>query len=330
MSAFELSYVSPDDPFWKRWLMRAIENLSGRRRLLPVYMRWRREFAGKSPTMMRDLLSLINCDLTIDGEWPIKVAADVPLVIVANHPFGIGDGIAILAIAEALQRPYRILINADFMRVPEIRANALPIDFSESRDAIETNINSRNEARRLLKEGVTIVVFPAGGVATADDFLGRAEELPWKTFTARLIQQAQASVLPVYFEGQNSRLFHFVSRYSLALRLSLLVSEVRNFVGKPVPVRVGRLVAFTELQHGRDRRALTEELFVMVQRLAPGAAHKPVAELLPTPAHLRRRYPWDPKVDSPKVETPKVPSYSSPPSQATGNSTSGSQQISSS
>lgn len=322
MASFDLSYVSPQDPFWKRWLMRAIENLSGRRSMLPVYMRWRKEFAGKSPTMMRDLLGLIKSDLDIRTEaWPITVPSDTPVVIVANHPFGIGDGIALLAIAEDLKRPYRILINADFMRVPEIRASGLPIDFSETRAAIETNIHSRNEARRLLKEGVTIVVFPAGGVATADNWRGRAEELPWKTFTARLIQQAQASVLPVYFEGQNSRLFHFVSRYSLALRLSLLVSEVRNFIGKPVKVYVGALTPFAAFANNRDRRAMTEELYVMVQRLAPGATNKPVEALKPTPPHLRRRYPWDQPI------TDKTTADYSSPSHATGNSTSGSQQM---
>ena len=85
----------------------------------------------------------------------------------------------------------------------------------------------------VLTEGIAEhanVVFPAGGVATAERPFGRAEELPWKAFTARLIQQAQASVLPVYFEGQNSPLFHLISRYSVMLRLSLLVSEFRRVV----------------------------------------------------------------------------------------------------
>jgi hypothetical protein len=134
------------------------------------------------------------------------VPPETPLVIVANHPFGIGDGIALLALAEQLGRPYRILANSDIVKFPEIHHCMLPIDFSGSREAIKTNLESRKLARRLLQEGVTIVVFPAGGVATAGHPAGEAEELPWKAFTARLIQQAQAAVLPVYFEGQNKRL----------------------------------------------------------------------------------------------------------------------------
>jgi putative hemolysin len=290
----ELSYVSWRDPFWKRWTMRAIENVSGRRRLLPVYYRWR-AVAATSPRMMGELLDMIGTRLDVQAPaWPISVPPDVPLVIVANHPFGIGDGIAVLALAEELGRPYRILINSDFMKLPEIRPYALPIDFSASREAIATNVKSRTDARQLLKQGVTIVVFPAGGVATAEQPAGKAEELPWKAFTARLIQQAQAAVLPVYFEGQNSPLFHLISRYSLMLRLSLLVSEFRHFVGATVKVHVGAMVPFGELASRADRGALTAELYALVHRLAPDAVALGPEHLTPRPAEARRRYPWDP------------------------------------
>jgi putative hemolysin len=300
----ELSYVSARDPVWKRWTMRAIENASGRRKLLPLYHRWRDSMAT-SPHRMGAVLDLIGTKLEVAARaWPVTVPADVPLVLIANHPFGIGDGIALLTLAEALGRPYRILINNDFMKLPELRPVALPIDFSENPDAVATNLKSRADARRLLREGVTIVVFPAGGVATADDFRGRAEELPWKGFTARLIQQAQASVLPVYFAGQNSALFHLVSRYSLMLRLSLLVSEFRHFVGASVKAHVGEVVPFAALSGREDRGALTEELYALVHRLAPDAAARGPAYLKERPAEARRRYPWDPPRKPPRYPPP--------------------------
>ncbi len=295
MLSQELSYVSWRDPLWKRWTMRAIENVSGRRRLLPVYHRWRSTVVGKSARMMGALLDMLETRLDVQAPaWPISVPRDAPLVMIANHPFGIGDGIALLALAEELDRPYRILINSDFMKLPEIRPHALPIDFAESREAIATNLKSRTDARRLLQAGVTIVVFPAGGVATAERPSGKAEELPWKAFTARLIQQAQAAVLPVYFEGQNSALFHLISRYSLMLRLSLLVSEFRHFVGATIRVHVGAVVPFEALAGRAERGALTDELYALVHRLAPDAAALGAERLKPRPAAARRRYPWDP------------------------------------
>jgi putative hemolysin len=290
----ELSYAFVGHPRWKRWTIRAIENLSGRRRILPIYARWREHVAGKHPRMMQKAFDMIGTTLDIEASaWPVVVPPGEPLVIVANHPFGIGDGLAVLSLAEALDRPYRILVNSDFMNVPEFRPYSLPIDFSNTREAIDTNLKSRAEARRLLKEGVTIVVFPAGGVATADRIFGRAEELPWKPFVARLVQQAGASVLPVFIDGQNSALFHLVSRYSLTLRLSLLVSEFRHVIGASVKVRVGALVPFADLAHAGDRRRLTEELYVRVHRLAPGASGLSHEQLKPPPPEARRRYPWE-------------------------------------
>jgi putative hemolysin len=289
-----LTYSSPSDPLWKRWAMRALEDLSGRRGLLPIYYRWRREVAGRSPRMMGDLLEMAGASVALNAPaWPPVLPADVPLVVVANHPFGIGDGIAILALAEQLGRPYRILINSDFMRLPEIRPVALPIDFSGTSEATEINLRTRREARRLLRDGVTIVVFPAGGVATAEQPFGKAEELPWKSFTARLIQLAEAAVLPVYFEGQNSALFHLVSRYSLSLRLALLVSEFRYCVGATIKTHVGDAVPFAALEARADRNLLTEELYARVHRLAPCSAGRPPEQLKARPAQVRRRFPWD-------------------------------------
>jgi putative hemolysin len=223
----------------------------------------------------------------------VAIAADEPLVIIANHPFGIGDGIALTVLAEAIGRPYRILVNRDFLKVPEIRDIALPVDFAETEEAVQVNLATRAAARRLLKGGATLIIFPAGGVATSERPFGPAEELPWKLFTARLVQQSQASVLPVYFEGQNSRLFHLVSRISLMLRLSLLVSEFRRFLGTAVRLHVGDVVRFEDLWHRSDRRALTDELYARVHQLAPENRRKPLDQLKPRPADERVRFPWD-------------------------------------
>ncbi len=293
-TSHELSYATASTPPIRRWLIRTIENLSGRRGLLKTYHRWSVESAG-SPRMWRDALEMIGTRLEINApaDWDARLP-DGPLIIIANHPFGIADGISILSIAERIGRPYRCLISADFMRLPEIQSIALPIDFNETKEALANNLKTRNEARRLLKEGVTLVIFPAGGVATADKLFGTAEELPWKLFTGRLIQQSGATVLPVYFEGQNSTLFHFVSRYSLSLRLAMLVLEFRHHIGGTVRAAIDLPVSWTELLASANGGSIINELYVRVHRLAPGAKDADRAALLPRPIHQRRRYPWDP------------------------------------
>ena len=206
----ELSYASPEDPWLKRWIIQTIEIMSGRNYFVPLYEVWRNESVGHSQSVIGDMLKLMNTRLEIKSSfWPADLAGHEKLVIIGNHPFGIGDGIAILTLAEQLGRPFKILINKDLLKVPEIKPYALPIDFDESREAIAANIESRKEALRLLNEGTTIVVFPSGGVATSRTLFGKAEELPWKTFTAKLIQSAEASVLPVFLKGRMADYFIF-------------------------------------------------------------------------------------------------------------------------
>lgn len=265
----ELSYANENDPRLKRWFIRSVEGLSGRNRYARLYARWRADIVGKSDRIFGDMLQLIDVRMRIQGEWPPRHLPDTPLVIVANHPFGIGDGIGVLSLAEQLGRPFRVLIHNELLKVPEMAPYSLPVSFEETREALALNMATRHEAVRLLKEGVTIVVFPAGGVATVKRGFGKAEDLPWKMFPARLIQAARASVIPIYFEGQNGRLFHLASKLSLTLRISLLIREFRRLSGTTIVARIGRVLAWEELCAHGDRKDLLARIYDAVFSMAP-------------------------------------------------------------
>ncbi|MEC9461847.1 MAG: lysophospholipid acyltransferase family protein, partial [Pseudomonadota bacterium] len=265
----ELSYANERDPKLKRWFIRSIEGLSGRDRFTRLYEIWRNDIAGKADRVFGKMLDLIDVDLKVEGTWPPANIPEGPVVIIANHPFGIGDGIAVLALAEQLGRPFRVLINNELLKVPEVAPYSLPVSFEETKEAMAINMQTRHEALRLLKEGVTVVIFPAGGVATAKKGFGRAEDLPWKMFPAKLIQAAKANVVPVFFEGQNGRLFHLASRISLTLRVSLLIREFRRLSGSTIRARVGVMIPWEELSTHADRKDLLARLFGAVFSMAP-------------------------------------------------------------
>jgi putative hemolysin len=180
-----------------------------------------------------------------------------------------------------------VLINKDLLKVPEIRPYSLPVDFGETREAQANNIEMRKEALRLLKEGTTIVIFPAGGVCTSPTPWGRAVDLPWKTFTARLISSARAQVLPVYFEGQCGPLFQTVSWISLTLRLSLIIAEFRRYIGRSLKVHIGDLVTSAELAQQKDRIALMDALHDRVWSLSGLPLDEVRARTERLPAYLK-------------------------------------------
>ncbi|MBZ9700579.1 MULTISPECIES: lysophospholipid acyltransferase family protein [unclassified Mesorhizobium] len=298
----ELSYANPRQPALTRWVIHSIEGLSGRDRFAALYDFWRRQVVPSGERVFSRMLELIDVRVRTPDQWPPQTLPDTPLVIVANHPFGIGDGIAVLSLTEQLGRPFRVMIHKDLLKISEMEPYSLPIDFSETKDALKNNMAVRHEAVRLLKEGVTIVVFPAGGVATAPKGFGRARDLPWKMFPARLVQDAKASVVPMHFSGQNGRLFHlvsgpmnmaerdgrvakFVGKASLTLRISLLIHEFARLSGKSIDVRVGDVLSWNELEPVRDRKALLERLYRGVFDLAPPVPRRRIP-FLPARAKL--------------------------------------------
>lgn len=267
----ELSYSSPDDPLWRRWLMQSVEELSGRQKLLPIYKQWQEEYFDKAPDEIAQLLRLLDMPLSVrSGKLPVLKEGE-GAVLIANHPFGIPDGLAMLALAESLGRPFKIFLNADLLKIPEVHKFALAVDFEPTKQALKTNLASRGEALEAIKRGEVIAIFPGGGVATAKFPLYReTEEFQWKTFAAKLIQTAKCPVVPIFFPGRNGFLFHFTSGFSTSLRLSLLISEFGKQMNKPIDISIGETIYYKDHKDPKDRVAMIQFLYDEVFKLGAG------------------------------------------------------------
>lgn len=258
--AWRITYAAPEDPWARRLLIQLLEHATGRRRIEKLYQGLQaRELA---PTAVwGEALRLLRIGIDWDEEQIAKIPADGPLLIIANHPFGVVDGLIMGHLAARVRAHFGVLVNAVLCRQDErLDPFLLPIDFNESRNAIRTNLETRAEAQTRLDQGQAIVIFPAGGVATAPGGWGKAEDLVWKRFTAKMIQRSKATVIPVFVHGQNSRIFHLVSQFSAALRLGLLLREVKNKRKKTVSVTIGDPIPFTDLAHLKDKQLLLDHL----------------------------------------------------------------------
>lgn len=199
------------------------------------------------------------------------IPATGPLVVVANHPYGILDGLALGRILSARRGPdVRILAHRVFGRASELERVILPIDFDETAEAREVNLATRAEALRTLSAGGAIGIFPGGTVSTAPRPFGRPLDPVWRGFTARLILRSEAVVVPVFFEGHNSRVFQIASHVHSTLRLGMLLAEFKRRVGTSVRLAVGEPVSRERIEALRhDRRALMAMLRQATYDLSP-------------------------------------------------------------
>ncbi|MDQ0469664.1 lysophospholipid acyltransferase family protein [Labrys wisconsinensis] len=261
MANVHFTYADPTFSLPKRALIRAIETVTGQPRLKRLYLANRRNpVAGES--FFAAAVRQLELDVRFDRSQLAGIPASGPCVIVANHPYGVLDGVVIAWLIEQVRRDFVILTHALLLNAPEAAVSLLPVDFSETPEALKTNLRTRALARQRLEAGGCVIVFPAGAVSTSPDKLGRrpAIDAPWQPFTAQLIQRSGATVVPIFFGGQNSRLFQIASHVHTALRLSLIFKEVRDRIGTRLPVAIGDPIDGAEIAAAGDRKALVEML----------------------------------------------------------------------
>lgn len=262
------SYADDDQTRMQRAVIKLIERAGGQRRLYRLYQQYRQDPGGED--FFQAAVRLLGLDVNYDPAALMRIPRDGPVVFIANHPFGVLDGIVLSWLARRIRPDTKVLAHSALLRVPEMRPALLPVDFSMTRAAQKTNIASRAAARKWLQDGHAIGIFPGGGVSTTPGAFERiAHDLPWAPFTWTLIGGAKASVVPVHFSGQNSVLFQLASHVSETLRLSLLFLETARRIGTRLDVEIGRPIAASELDAFGERQAIMDELRRRTFALAP-------------------------------------------------------------
>lgn len=242
-----LTYSTSRDRFLRRQLIQTIELLSGRRRLEKMY----REILDHHPTsdeIWKLIFHKLDLSCHIKNGQLSEIPEEDPCIIIANHPFGVVDGVTLGHLVKQRRDKFKFLVNEVLCREPLLDPYLLPIDFKETKTAIRTNLETRKEALACLERGECLVIFPSGGVSTSPGFFKKAVDLEWKRFVGKLIKKSQAPVIPIYFEGHNSWIFQFTSQISEDLRLGVLLHEVTNKIGHKIEVSIRKKIPFTEIK----------------------------------------------------------------------------------
>jgi putative hemolysin len=217
-----------------------------------------------------DLLAL---DVAVRGLE--RAPASGRLVVVANHPTGIADGIAVYDALKRVRPDIVFYANADARRVaPRLDEVLIPVEWVEGKRTRDKTRTTLQMTRAAMETEQALGVFPAGRIARrrAD---GTLVDPPWATSAVSIARKYEAPILPVHVAGPWSTLFHLFHGVSTELRDITLFHELLNKRGRRFEVIAGPPIAPDAL--GDDPQRATNALKRYVETLLPGNPDKAFA-----------------------------------------------------
>lgn len=238
-----LSYAGTFKNPFKAFAIRLIEWLTAKVQLLRLIRSFEKSGAPHGAPFWPKAIRHMGIRIDTPPEEIARIPATGPLVVVANHPSGLVDGMLMAELVNRVRSDFKILTRSLLTGIPEVEEFMIPVPFPHEDNSRELGLQMRKDTMDHLKAGGVIILFPAGKVAMSEGWWGPAVEAEWNVFTHKIVKSSGATILPIYFAGQNSRAFLIANKVSDTIRQGLLLHEIkrclfkqqRPVIGHPIP-----------------------------------------------------------------------------------------------
>ena len=198
--------------------------------------------------LSQKLLKVLNVQLEITPQDMARFPKTGPVLVVANHPFGILDGMLLDSVLLRARPDIKILTNSIICGIQELSERVLPIEVFGGDGALSKNVKSLRKVIAVLGRGHGIAFFPAGQVSHWRKEFRCITDPPWSDVAVRCSTLTDVPILPLYFKGENSLAFQVAGLIHPRLRTARLPGELLNKRNCTVEVRVGSLIKASELR----------------------------------------------------------------------------------
>jgi len=243
-----LSYAGTFKNPFKAGAIRLIEWLTAKVQLLRLIRSFEKSGAPHGAAFWPKAIRHMGIRIDTPPEEIARIPRTGPLVVVANHPSGLVDGMLMAEMVNRVRSDFKILTRSLLTGIPEVEEFMIPVPFPHEDNARELGLQMRNDTMAHLKAGGVIILFPAGKVAMSEGWWGPAVEAEWNVFTHKIVKSSGATILPIYFAGQNSRAFLIANKVSDTLRQGLLLHEIKRCLFKPQRPVIGHPIPASELK----------------------------------------------------------------------------------
>ena len=210
--------------------------------LLPAELdrAWNAAAGGAGPQVFARFLNSLGVKYECGEEDLASIPQNGPVVLVANHPFGLVEGAIFGAMLAKVRPDFRFLANSLLADIPALREYVISVEVFGN--AAKSNWRSLRLSIDWLQRGGVLVTFPAGEVSSLQFPQLAIADQAWSENITRLIQISGAAAVPAYFHGTNGPGFHLAGMIHPRLRTALLPRELLNKRGRTIRVSIGRAV----------------------------------------------------------------------------------------
>ncbi len=205
-------------------------------------------------------LELLDIDYQISQGNNTTIPEKGPLIIMANHPFGGVEGLVLVDLILKIRPDIKILTNQALSVFDSFNKICIDVDVLNTCSNKKKNWLAFNEARNWIDTGGALLLFPSGEVASWQWKQKTVVEAPWQNTVARLAQKTQANILPVFFEGTNSTVFHSLGLIHKRMRTIWLIRELINKKGEKIRLRIGEVITQNDIASLDNKTVITNYL----------------------------------------------------------------------
>lgn len=216
---------------------------------------------------------LLGIDVAVTGLH--RLPRQGRLVIVANHPTGIADGVAVYDALKAVRPDIIFYANSDAHRVcAQFDETLIPVEWVAAKRTRDRTRLTLTMTREVLEAERALMVFPAGRLARRDA-KGVLTDPAWMPTAISVAVKYGAPIVPIHVEGPWATLFHFFDRFSPELRDITLFHELLNKSGQRFRLAIGHPIAPDRLDP--DAAVASAAIKAYVERTLPFEPDRPFA-----------------------------------------------------
>ena len=228
------------------------------------------------------LLENMNIKIDVSADQLENIPKEGGFVVVSNHPFGGIEGVMLLSAIAKVRPDFKIMANFILSHIPNLKECFFAVNPFENNPEWKSSVSGIKGAILHIAAGNGLGVFPAGEVSRyhGHDF---PEDLPWSTSIARIIKNAGVPVIPVFWEGQNSKLFYALDKIHTMLGTARLTRELANKHDTCFNLQIGKPIMPAEVALYENPKELAAYLrcrsYALEANIPTQAVEKKVADL---------------------------------------------------